>query len=90
MCSHRETVTQVQEQLCKAKPETEVLFRVIDKMKAQKSWIQVVDVLECHTQICFPLAANLVKFFSNDESTLEIINLAPRSRYRKGWKQDSR
>ena len=36
VCSHRETITQVQEQLCKAKPETEVLFRVIDKMKAQK------------------------------------------------------
>lgn len=36
VCSHRETITQAQEQLCKAKPETEVLFRVINEMKAQK------------------------------------------------------
>lgn len=36
VCSHRKTITQAQEQLCKAKQETKVLFRVINEMKAQK------------------------------------------------------
>lgn len=36
VCSHRKTITQAQEQSCKAKPETKVLFRVINEMKAQK------------------------------------------------------